>query len=306
VKNLLRIVVLALIAVVAGCTGAGDSQPADHRIVVTTNILGDVVRNIVGDTADVRVLMKPNADPHSFAVSAQEAAAITAADLLVYNGLGLEESLQRHVDSAADNGVPTLPVGERVDPIRYASGEGEGGPDPHFWTDPQRMLAGVDVIVDAVTEHIPDIDGKRISENAANYRNELQKLSDLMTERFAAIPVERRKLVTNHHVLGYLAARYGFTVIGAVVPSGSTLASPSSSDLDSLAGAIRESGVPAIFIDSSHPDRLARVLADEAGVDVDVVALYSESLDEPGTPGATYLDMMRTNTEAIVTGLTSH
>jgi zinc/manganese transport system substrate-binding protein len=307
VKYLLRIVVLALITLVAGCAGTGGNQTADHRIVVSTNILGDVVRNIVGDTADVRVLMKPNADPHSFAVSAQEAAAVTTADLLVYNGLGLEEALQRHIDSAADNGVPTLPVGERVDPIRYASGEGEGegGPDPHFWTDPQRMLAAVDVIVDAVTDHIPDIDGKRISENAENYRNELRKLSDLMTERFAAIPVERRKLVTNHHVLGYLAARYGFTVIGAVVPSGSTLASPSSSDLDSLAGAIRESGVPAIFVDSSHPDRLARVLADEAGVDVDVVALYSESLDEPGTPGATYLDMMRTNTEAIVTGLTS-
>ena len=305
-KHLVRIVVLALITLVAGCTGAGGSQSADHRIVVTTNILGDVVRNIVGDAADVRVLMKPNADPHSFAVSAQEAAAITTADLLVYNGLGLEESLQRHVDSAADNGVPTLPVGERVDPIRYASGEGGGGPDPHFWTDPQRMLAGVDAIVDAVTEHIPGVDGKRISGYADNYRDELQKLSDLMTERFAAIPVERRKLVTNHHVLGYLAARYGFTVIGAVVPSGSTLASPSSSDLDSLADAIRGSGVPAIFIDSSHPDRLARVLADEAGVDVDVVALYSESLDEPGTPGATYLDMMRSNTEAIVVGLTSH
>jgi zinc/manganese transport system substrate-binding protein len=89
------------------------------------------------------------------------------------------------------------------------------------------------------------------------------------------------------------------------VPSGTTLASPSSSDLESLAGAVRDAGVPAIFVDSSHPDRLARVLADEAGVDVDVVALYSESLDEPGTKGATYLDMMRTNTEAIVTGLTS-
>jgi zinc/manganese transport system substrate-binding protein len=306
VKHLLRIAVLALITLISGCAGTGANQSADHQIVVTTNILGDVVRNIVGDTADVRVLMKPNADPHSFAVSAQEAAAITSADLLVYNGLGLEESLQRHVDSAADNGVPTVPVGERVDPIRYVSGEGEGRTDPHFWTDPQRILTAVDAIVGAVGQHIPDIDRDRINENADNYRTELQKLSDLMTQRFAAVPAERRKLVTNHHVLGYLAARYGFTVIGAVVPSGSTLASPSSSDLDSLAGAIRRSGVPAIFVDSSHPDRLARVLADEVGGDVDVVALYSESLDEPGTPGATYLDMMRTNTEAIVTGLTSH
>ena len=167
------------------------------------------------------------------------------------------------------------------------------------------MLAGVDAIVDAVREHIPAIDGDRIDQNANNYREELRQLSNEMTERFTTIPVERRKLVTNHHVLGYLAARFGFTVIGAVVPSGTTLASPSSSDLESLAGAVRDAGVPAIFVDSSHPDRLARVLADEAGVDVDVVALYSESLDEPGTKGATYLDMMRTNTEAIVNGLTS-
>ena len=304
-KHLLRIASLALITVIAGCAGTGGTPSADHRIVVTTNILGDVVRNVVGDTADVRVLMKPNADPHSFAVSAQEAAAITTADLVVYNGLGLEESLQRHVDSAADNGVPTLAVGDRVDAIRHATGDGEGNPDPHFWTDPQRMLAGVDAIVDAVREHIPAIDGDRIDQNANNYREELRQLSNEMTERFATIPVERRKLVTNHHVLGYLAARYGFTVIGAVVPSGTTLASPSSSDLESLAGAVRDAGVPAIFVDSSHPDRLARVLADEAGVDVDVVSLYSESLDEPGTKGATYLDMMRTNTEAIVTGLTS-
>ncbi len=304
-KQLLRIAILALTTVIAGCAGTGGTPSADHQIVVTTNILGDVVRNVVGDTADVRVLMKPNADPHSFAVSAQEAAAITTADLVVYNGLGLEESLQRHVDSAADNGVPTLAVGDHVNPIEYATGDGEGNPDPHFWTDPQRMLAGVDAIVDAVREHIPAIDGDRIDQNANNYREELRQLSNEMTERFATIPVERRKLVTNHHVLGYLAARYGFTVVGAVVPSGTTLASPSSSDLESLAGAVRGAGVPAIFVDSSHPDRLARVLADEAGVDVDVVALYSESLDEPGTKGATYLDMMRTNTEAIVTGLTS-
>jgi zinc/manganese transport system substrate-binding protein len=305
VKHLLRIASLALVTVIAGCAGTGGTPSADHQIVVTTNILGDVVRNVVGDSADVRVLMKPNADPHSFAVSAQEAAAITTADLVVYNGLGLEESLQRHVDSAADNGVPTLAVGDRVDAIRYATGDGQGNPDPHFWTDPQRMLAGVDAIVDAVREHIPAIDDDRIDQNANNYREELRQLSNEMTERFATIPVERRKLVTNHHVLGYLAARFGFTVVGAVVPSGTTLASPSSSDLESLAGAVRDAGVPAIFVDSSHPDRLARVLADEAGVDVDVVALYSESLDEPGTKGATYLDMMRTNTEAIVTGLTS-
>lgn len=304
-KQLSRLVVLALLAVLTACTGAGDDQASDHHIVVTTNILGDVVQNIVGDTAEVHVLMKPNADPHSFGVSAQQAAAMTTADLIVYNGLGLEESLLRHVDSAAEGGVPTLAVSEHVDPIRYSSGDNEGQPDPHFWTDPERMLAGVDAVVDVIREHVPGIDTGRIERNATDYRAELRRLADSMTARFGEIPTERRKLVTNHHVLGYLAERFGFTVVGAVVPSGTTLASPSPSDLESLAGTIQAAGVPAIFVDSSHPDRLARVLADEAGVNVDVVSLYSESLDEPGTPGATYLDMMRTNTDLIVTGLTS-
>ena len=278
-----------------------DHGDHNHYYVAPPGVAGTV--DIVGDTANVRVLMKPNADPHSMALSAQEAASIVTADLLVYNGLGLEEGHTRHVDSASEDGVPTVAVGEHVDPISYGSGDSQGQPDPHFWTDPDRMVAGVDAIVDAVREHLPDLDSGQLATNADNYREDLHKLSDWMAERFVAVPVERRKLVTNHDVLGYLAQRFGFTVVGAVVPSGSTLASPSSSDLDSLAGAIRGAGVPAIFVDSSQPDRLARVLADDAGVDVDVVELYSESLDEPGTPGATYLDMMRFNTEAITNGL---
>ena len=147
-----RLVVLAAVLTVwlAGC---GADRHA-HEIVVTTNILGDVVQNIVGDTATVRVLMKPNSDPHSFGVSAQEAAAMANADLIVQNGLGLEESIARHVDSAAGNGVPTLAVGDHVEPIRYADGVSEGRPDPHFWMDPRRMLAAVDAIVGALREHV--------------------------------------------------------------------------------------------------------------------------------------------------------
>jgi zinc/manganese transport system substrate-binding protein len=248
--------------------------------------------------------MKPNSDPHSFALSAQEAASITRAGLIVYNGLGLEEGIQRHVDSATADGVPALAVGDNINAIPYAAGEAEGRPDPHFWTDPQRMLSAVDAIENALGQHIPDIDRERIASNADTYREQLRELSSWMTDRFGAVPVERRKFVTNHHVLGYLAERFGFTVVGAVVPSGSTLASPSPSDLDSLADAIRGAGVPAIFVDSSQPDRLARVLADQAGIQVAVVQLYTESLGEPGSRGATYVDMMRANTEDIVTGLT--
>lgn len=287
-------------ALVTAC-GAGATARAGE-IVVTTNILGDVVRNVVGDTAAVRVLMQPNADPHSFGVSAQDAAAMGSAGLIVYNGLGLEENVLRNVESAAAEGVPTLAVGDRIDPIRYVTGDDAGGPDPHFWTDPQRMIAAVEAIEEAVRE-VAGIDGDAVSRNAESYRAQLRELDTAMHDVFSSIPADRRKLVTNHHVLGYLADRFGFTVIGAVVPSGTTLAAPSAADLRSLVDAIESARVPAIFVDSSQPEKLARVLADEAGVDVEIVSLYSESLSPPGTPGATYLDMMRANTDAIVAGL---
>ena len=292
----------ALISILATACSGG-SGGGSGEIVVTTNILGDVVRNIVGDTATVRVLMQPNADPHSFGVSAQDAAAMGGAGLIVYNGLGLEENVIRNVESAAAQGIPTLAVGDRIDPIQYADGESAGMPDPHFWTDPQRMITAVDVIEETLVRDVDGIDGDAIARNAENYRAQLRRLDEAMSQGFAAVSPERRKLVTNHHVLGYLAQRFGFDVIGAVVPSGTTLAAPSASDLQSLVGAIESARVPAIFVDSSQPEKLARVLAQDAGVQVQIVPLYSESLSPPGSPADTYLDMMRANTDAIITGL---
>lgn len=288
-------IVTALLAflALAGCASGGDAGPS---VVVTTNILGDLTREIVGDEAELTVLMGPNADPHSFGISARQAAKLADADLIVHNGLGLEEGVARNVE-AAD--TTRLAVAEHVDPIDYA----EGIPDPHFWTDPARVRAAVEVIAEHVTK-IDGIDAAAVRANADAYVAELADLDAWMAEKFANIPAGQRKLVTNHHVFGYLAARYDFEVVGAVVPSGTTLASPSAADLAALADTIRTAGVPAIFADSSQPDRLARVLAEQAGVDVAVVPLFSESLTEPGKGAGTYLELMRTNTEAIVTGLT--
>ncbi|WP_407664764.1 zinc ABC transporter substrate-binding protein AztC [Mycolicibacterium litorale] len=282
---------------------ACDTTPSAREIIVTTNIIGDVVRNVVGDTAPVRVLMQPNADPHSFALSAQDAAALSTASLIVSNGLGLEEGIARHVQTAAEDGVPTLAVGDRIDPIRYTQGDSAGAPDPHFWMDPRRMIAAVDAVAETVSREVEGIDAAAVDRNAERYREQLRALDASMSQQFTGIPADRRKLVTNHHVLGYLADRFGFAVVGAIVPSGTTLAAPSSSDLQSLVSAIRSARVPAIFVDSSQPERLARVLAEQAGVRVRIVALYTESLSAPGTPGATYLDMMRADTDAIVNGL---
>ncbi|MDI6942801.1 zinc ABC transporter substrate-binding protein AztC [Microbacterium barkeri] len=288
----------ALALAVSGCAAIA---PADEtpRIVVTTNILGDVVQSVVGDEAEVLTLMKRNADPHSFEISAQEAASLGDADLIVSNGLGLEEGLQQHLDRAEAEGARMLAAGDVVDVLPYAEG---GAPDPHFWTDPARMVEVVDAL-EAAVAHIPGIDAAVVGGNADAYRSELATLDEEMTAAFAAIPEERRALVTNHHVFGYLADRFDFRVIGAVIPGGTTLAAPSAADLRDLAGAIEEAGVPTIFAESSQPDRLVQVLASEVGIEVDVVELFTESLTEPGEGADTYLTMMRANTERISQGL---
>lgn len=287
----------------AGCTPQEADRPL---IVVSTNILGDVVENVVGDQAEVLTLMQPNADPHSFEISAQQAATMRQADLIVTNGLGLEEGLQQHVDTANAENVPLLVAGEHIDVLNYseasAEGNSAGADDPHFWTDPGRMIVVVNALQDRLST-LDGIDSEAVKAKTDSYRNELKQLDSAMSAAFNAIPEERRNLVTNHHVFGYLADRYGFRIIGAVIPGGTTLASPSASDLRDLVSAIEEASVPTIFAESSRPDRLVQVLADGANVDVSVVELFTESLTDPGGGADSYLTMMRTNTERISKGL---
>ncbi|MER0429907.1 zinc ABC transporter substrate-binding protein AztC [Streptomyces microflavus] len=306
-----RHMVAGLLALVAAMTVSACATDDDRpSIVVTTNIIGDVTREIVGDEADVTVLMKPNADPHSFGLSAVQAAELEQADLVVYNGLGLEENVLRHVNAARESGVATFAAGAAADPLTFHTAEdggpeGEAGrPDPHFWTDPDRMHEVTGLIADQVIEHVTGVDPGAIRANADRYAKQLNDLSSWMEKSFGRVPADQRALVTNHHVFGYLADRFGFEVIGAVIPSGTTLASPSSSDLRSLTQAMEKAGVRTVFADSSQPKRLAEVLRTEMGGRVRVVELHSESLTTKGAGADTYLRMMRSNTTAMVTGLT--
>jgi len=295
----------SLAVALAGCAPGSpehtDAGPERPEVVVTTNILGDVVDELVGEQAVVSTLMRPNADPHSFEISAQEAAAMESADLIVANGLGLEEGLAQHVEAAAAAGVPILEAGEHVDVLEYSS-EDASGADPHFWTDPTQMVA----VVEALREQlgtIEGIDAAALDTTVDAYAGALTDLDADLAQRFGAIDQERRALVTNHHVFGYLAERYGFRIIGAVVPGGTTLAAPSASDLADLAGAIEEAGVPVIFAESSQPDRLVQVLAEEAGIEVQVETLFTESLTGPGEGAETYLQMLTANADRIEAAL---
>ena len=287
------VLALACLALLAGCGADEGDAGGRPSVVVTTNILGDVVRNLVGDDAEVEVLMPPSADPHDFAPSAKQAAAMRTADVLVVNGLGFEEGLLDAIDSAAGDGVVVVTATDAIGP---------GDEDPHLFTDPTRMRRATELIADGLVGQIPELDTDGFRGRVEAYLAALDALDAEVETLLADIPAERRVLVTNHDVFGYFADRYDFEVLGAVVPGGATLAEPSAADLADLRTKIDGREVPAIFADTSSPARLAEALAAE-GTDVEVVELFSESLGEAGSGGDTYLGMVRTNAERIAAAL---
>ncbi|TXS42325.1 metal ABC transporter substrate-binding protein, partial [Streptomyces sp. t39] len=176
---------------------------------------------------------------------------------------------------------------------------------PHFWTDPDRVRAATGLIAAQVIEHVDGVDAAAVRANTARYDRQLADLTAWMETSFERIPEDRRALVTNHHVFGYLADRFGFRVIGAVVPSGTTLASPSSVRSTSASRAGRDESAKTVRTPASRMASVSERRSDELGDGVRVVALHSESLTARGGGAATYLQMMRTNTTAMTDGLTA-
>lgn len=286
------------------CGETGRPEAAGLSVVATTTILGDVVANIVGEDATVDVLTPIGADPHDFQASAAQVAGINEADLVVANGLGLEESLEDVLDAAAGDGVKVLEVGPRLDPIPFGfqAVGGETDPnehisdDPHVWFDPQRMAEAARLIAASLSEIDPDTDWMS---RAESYASELVRADEEIAATLSSIAEADRRLVTNHDSMGYFADHYGFRVLGAVIPSGSTMGTPSSGELADLIEIMRREHVRVIFVETTRPAALAETLADELGEDVDVVSLYTGSLGEPGSGADTLIGMLETNAARI-------
>ena len=176
----------------------------------------------------------------------------------------------------------------------------EHGVDPHMWLDPNRVVAYVENIRDGLITADPE-GADAYKSNAEAYIAQLDDLDAWIVQQVNTVPVEKRLLVTNHEAFGYFAERYGFTIIGTVIPGMSTDAAPSAQQMAALTDQIRSTGAPAIFLGEVENPALAQQIADETGVKV-VADLYLESLTD-GAPAATYIDMMRHNVSRIVDAL---
>lgn len=309
-RSYLLLILALVLGLTAGCSTTEDADD-DLLVVVTTNILGDLVGDLVDGGARVEVLIEGGTDPHEFSPSASQAAMINSADLVVANGLDLEAGLIDLLDEALAEGTEVLYLAERLDPLPFAADENEDEEhadeandadlDPHFWLDPLRMADGVALIAEALSDLQPEATW---DVRGAELGPELEQLHMELETKLEAVPPERRKLVTNHHSLGYFAERYGFDVVSTVIPGGSTMGEPSASDLAELVDTLEREDIRAIFTETTSPSTLADTVAAELGDSVQIYDLYTGSLGEPGSGADTYAGMMRTNVDTIVEALT--
>jgi ABC-type Zn uptake system ZnuABC Zn-binding protein ZnuA len=284
--------VTLLVGALTSCSGT-----AAPDILTSSTILADVTRNIVGERYTVASLVPVGADPHSYQPTPQDTAKISKSKMLVVNGAGYEQFLESLLANAD---------GERL-LIEASTGlnlrsdtQNDHGIDPHLWLDPNHMIAYVVNIRAGLVQFDPE--GAEVYQSNANaYIAQLEELDAWIDRQIAQIPPPRRQLITNHEALGYFADRYGFTVIGTVIESFSSDASPSAQQMAALVDKIKRYQAPAIFLDASDNPSFAQQIAAETGVEV-VTDLHLESLTE-AAPAATYIEMMKHNVTRIVEAL---
>jgi ABC-type Zn uptake system ZnuABC Zn-binding protein ZnuA len=315
---------------------ANDGDPL--RVVATFSVLGDLVQNVGREAIDLTVLVGPDGDAHTFEPSPSDGEALAKAQVIVEIGVEFETWLDSLIDASGSTAARVV-AAEDIDliPAREAHGhEGEEGRgdeqgteepghseteeaghgenehaegahehgdfDPHVWQSVPNAILIVRNIQAGLSAADPE-NAASYQANADAYVAQLNELQTYITEQVGALPVDGRKLVTNHDAIGYYCRDYGLTLVGDLLGSVTTEgAEPSASDVAAIIESIRAEQVKAIFLENIGNSAVAEQIATEAGVVVGG-ALYTDALGAPGTPGDTYLNMMRHNTDTIVAAL---
>jgi zinc/manganese transport system substrate-binding protein len=274
--------ILGLIALLAaGCSGGGATpDPGTPSVVVTYPVLGAVVADLVGDRATVTVLMGNGVDPHDWSPSAKDIERVGKADLVVANGLNLEEGLENALVEAEKRGVVVFRATDHVTVRQRATGAAGSGPegraDPHFWVDP---LAMRDVVL-ALAPALAAV-GVDVTDRAPALATRLAELDAATRATLSVVPEAHRLLVTGHESMGYFADRYGFRLVGAVVPGLTSQGEVAAGQLADLRAAIEAAGVTVIFTEIGTPSSVVEAIGRETGAAV--VLLPSHTLPADGT-----------------------
>jgi len=281
------ILIVSMIGTLTSCSGT--SAP---DVLTTSTILADITQNVAGDRLTVGALLPFGTDPHSYQPTPQDTAKVSKSKVLIVNGAEYELFLEPLLANANGKAM----VIEASTSLHLRS-DAQHGIDPHLWLDPNNVIVYVENIRDGLIQFDPE--GTEVYQaNASAYITQLEELDAWINGQIAQIPPPRRLLVTNHEAFGYFSERYGFTVVGTVIESFSSDASPSAQQMAALVDQIKMYEAPAIFLDASDNPALAQQIAAETGVKA-ITDLHLESLTE-GAPATTYIEMMKYNVTQIV------
>lgn len=294
---------------VAGCSSSGADATSEDRVsvVATTNVVGDLVRQVGGDAVALTTLMGPGIDPHQYNASEGDIQRMAGADMVVYNGLHLEGKMVDLFPEMDRRGISTTALAEASvpDSLRIGSTEYASAYDPHVWFDVSLWRRAALHLGDALTDLDPD-HATAYRERAADYAARLDSLDTYAREQIATIPETQRVLVTSHDAFRYLGAAYDIEVRG--LQGISTDSEAGTADVQALAGFIAEQQIPTIFAETSVSERGLQAVQEAVrsrGFEVQLGnALYGDALGDAGTPTGTYIGAVRHNIDTIVEGLT--
>ena len=330
-KPMFKYAVLALSLVLVACTGSSTDESSCREredgdtlnVLATTPMMGEFVSQVGGDNISLTVLMPPEANPHTYDPSPQDATTIAEADLIFFTGLKYEPApLLKLLESSACSPEVLAEVGESVFPVEFKEGghddhddhgeeghddeeeghdehegHGHGAYDPHFWFDPNRVSYAAEYIEGKLIQYDPTNE-ESYKSLTDTFTTELKGLVNEVIELIGMIPSGNRKLITTHESLGYLEAKFGLEVLATIIPSLDSSDEVSPSDLVEVIEVIEEEGVKVMFVESETPSVYAETLAQETGITL-VTGLYVETLK----PNQSYSEFLISNVELIVNSL---
>lgn len=299
------LVLLSGLPFLSSCDPAAPrSDGGQPSVVCTTNMIGDLVNEIVGGRLEVTTLMGAGVDPHLYRFTREDLTALDRARVVFYNGLHLEGRMGGVLDKLSSSRL-TVALAEKVDRAKLMTPEEyEGSPDPHIWFDIELWSQTIPAVVEALSRVDP-AGAEEYRERGEVLRQEYLALDAHVREQIATIPEERRVLVTAHDAFGYFGRRYSIEVLA--LQGMSTVAQAGIRDIERVVQAIVDRKIKAIFVESSVPRRTVEAVIESCrsqGHEVKIGGeLYSDAMGAPGTPGGTYPGMIRHNVEAIVSSL---
>jgi manganese/zinc/iron transport system substrate-binding protein len=304
--NKIIFAILTIALLLNACAPESNSDSSGKiNIVTTIGMIADITKNVGGEHVEVIGLMGPGVDPHLYKASEGNVRALQEADLVFYNGLHLESQMGDVLERMNDIGIKTVAVTDKIDrTLLNAPPEFKGNYDPHIWFDVTLWMAAVEQVKETLVEvdptHASDYEA-----NAESYLRELESLHQYVLDQANTLPAEKRILITAHDAFNYFGHAYGFEVRG--LQGISTEAQAGTADVQILADYIVEKQIPAIFVESSVPQRTIEAVqaaVQAQGFNVQIGgSLFSDAMGSEGTPEGTYIGMVKHNIDTIVSAL---